>query len=122
MPEAAGDFLARAFISASVIPERAHFVRMRYQGSTERTAAALKHTGARVFGLQKSSSPKSLDQARSTMHTNPFFPFTAVSYPEAPRTITSALSEMDAGAALFAKAISALRSIRYCSTGAMVVG
>src|SRR5690349_21427286 len=35
-------------------------------------------------------------------------------------TRISALSEMEAGAALFASAISAARSIRYCSTGAML--
>src|SRR6516165_10130676 len=54
------------------------------------------------------------------MQRKPFVPFTAVLYPSRPSTMTSAPSEMELGAALRASAISAVRSIRYCSIGAMV--
>ena len=46
-------------------------------------------------------------QERSTRHTKPFVPFTAVSKPREVSTSTSALAAIDGGAALRAKATSA---------------
>ena len=85
-----------------------------------RAAGELKQTGERSLGFQKSGSSLPAAQERHTMHTNPFLPFTAISYPCRPRIMTSASREMDSGAALRAKAISAVRSIRYWSSEAIV--
>src|SRR5882757_408409 len=75
--------------------------------------------GTRTFGFQKSGSAAEV-HPRPTTHTKPFVPLTAVSKPCRPRTRTSASCEMDSGAALRARAISAARSaMRYWSTGAI---
>ena len=78
-------------------------------GSWKRLAAF-----ARIFEFQYSGSSLGFDQDRSTMQTKPFDPFTAVVYLSLRSTITSAASEIDAGAALRASAISAFSSgIKY---------
>src|SRR5580693_882755 len=75
--------------------------------------------GTRTFGFQKSASAADV-HPRPTIHTKPFVPLTAVSKPCRPRTRTSASREMDSGAALRARAISAARSaMRYRSIGAI---
>src|ERR1700679_2046490 len=83
-------------------------------------ADGLKQIGVRTFGFQKSRSLVAAAHDLSTMQRKPFVPFTAVVYPFRPRTITSAASEMDAGAAVRARAISEFSSvIKYSSRGAM---
>src|SRR5437879_9671131 len=75
--------------------------------------------GTRTFGFQNSASTVDVHE-RATIHTKPFVPLAAVSKPCRPRTCTSASCEMDSGAALRARAISAARSaMRYWSTGAI---
>src|SRR5512146_1981030 len=73
-----------------------------------------------MAGFQNTGLTNSASHARSTRQTNPLLPLTAVSYPFGVSTMMVALPEMDGGAALFASAISALRSIIYWSTGAIV--
>src|SRR5580693_5492794 len=89
-----------------------------------RAAGGLKQIGPRILGFQKltASSPSNGPiHPRSTTHTKPFLPLTAVSYPFRPRTKTSASLDIAAGAALRARAISAFRSvIKYWSSGAML--
>src|SRR6202030_196747 len=86
----------------------------------DRAAGGLKQIGPRIFGFQNWGSSNGDIHARSTTHTKPFFPLTTVSYPCRPRTKTSASRDMDSGAALRARAISAFRSIKYWSSGAML--
>src|ERR1700730_5424585 len=86
----------------------------------DRASGGLKQIGPRSLGFQNCGSSNGDIHARSTTHTKPFFPFTAVSYPWRPRTETSASRDMDSGAALRARAISAFRSIKYRSIGAML--
>src|SRR5450631_1945303 len=90
----------------------------------ERAAGGLKQTGPRSLGFQKPLEPAPSNgdiHPRSTTHTKPFLPLTAVSYPCRPRTRISASREIASGAALRARAISAFRSvIRYWSSGAML--
>src|SRR5215470_14217879 len=92
----------------------------------ERAAWGLKQSGPRIFGFQNaelSIAPLVCSgdiHARSTTHTKPFLPSTAVSYPCRPRTRILASRDIDSGAALRANATSASRSIRYCSSGAIV--
>jgi hypothetical protein len=86
----------------------------------DRAAGGLKQIGPRSLGFQNCGSSNGDIHDRSTTHTKPFLPFTAVSYPCRPRTETSASRDMDSGAALRARAISAFRSIKYCSIGAML--
>src|ERR1700677_1631338 len=77
-------------------------------------AGAFKQCGALIFGFQNSGSSVVLAHARSTKQTKPFPPFTAVMYPSCVSTSTSALCEIDAGAALRASSISeALPGMRY---------
>src|SRR5215469_6930443 len=112
--------LLPAMISACVLPARAISVRLYVVGKTDRAAGGLKQIGPRTLGFQNSGASGGDIQPRSTTHTNPFLPATAVSYPCCPKTKTVASCEMDSGAALRAKAISAFRSaIRYSPTGAM---
>src|ERR1700759_3118016 len=76
--------------------------------------------GERILGFQNSAASVDAPHDLSTRQRKPLVPFTAVENPFRPRTITSAPSEMDAGAALRASAISVFSSaIRYSSTGAM---
>src|ERR1700675_1621689 len=87
----------------------------------DRAAGGLKKLGPRNLGFQKCGWSNGDIHDRSTTHTKPFLPFTAVSYPCRPRTKTSASRDMDSGAALRAMAISAFRSpTRYWSSGAML--
>src|SRR5260370_2903461 len=86
----------------------------------DRAAGGLKQIGPRSLGFQNWGSSNGDIHDRSTTHTKPFLPFTAVSYPCRPRTETSAARDTDSGAALRAMAISAFRSIKYCSIGAML--
>src|SRR5215470_11161308 len=94
----------------------------------ERAAWGLKQSGPRIFGFQNaelSIAPLVCSgdiHARSTTHTKPFLPSTAVSYPCRPRTRILASRDIDSGAALRANAISAPRSMRYCSSGAIAEG
>src|SRR5215472_2277290 len=113
---AAFDF---SMICCLLAPANAHSVRFKYCGSTERTAGGLKQFGARILGSQNSVSPNGAVQARSMKQTKPFLPFTAVSYPWLPSTSTSALAEIDGGAALRASAISSSALMRYSASGAM---
>src|ERR1700759_5104466 len=76
--------------------------------------------GERILGFQNSAASVDAPHDLSTRQRKPLVPFTAVENLFRPRTITSAPSEMDAGAALRASAISVFSSaIRYSSTGAM---
>src|SRR5215469_2640602 len=101
-------------ISAFVLPANTISVLLRVVGKTDRAAGGLKQIGPRTLGFQNSGASEGDIQPRSTTHTNPFLPSTAVSYPFFPSTRTVALCEIDSGAALRAKAISAFRSaIRY---------
>jgi len=54
---------------------------------------------------------------RITMQTAPLSPWLATSYPDVVKTLIVARSEMPAGAALLANAISASRGIRYWLSG-----
>src|SRR5215469_8111034 len=96
-------------------------VRLNVRGRMDRAAAGLKQSGTRTLGLQNSVELNGFIHDRSTIQTKPFFPSMAVSYPRHPRTRIFASLDIAAGAALRAKAISALRSgIRYCSIEAML--
>src|SRR5579871_3473616 len=107
-------------ISVSDFPARANWVLLMTRGRYVRTAGGLKQIGPRILGFQNPGSPNPAVHERSTIHTKPFVPLTTCLYPSRPRTITSALLEIDVGAALLARAISALRStIKYRSRGAM---
>src|ERR1700722_3511575 len=90
----------------------------------ERAAGGLKQTGPRILGFQKFADDSPLNgpiHPRSTTHTKPFLPSTAVSYPCGPRTRTFASWDIESGAALRARAISAFRSgIRYSLSVAML--
>src|SRR5215472_7590562 len=98
----------------SDFPARANRVLEMMMGRYVRAAGGLKQTGPRIWGFQNSGSPNGAAQERSTIQTKPFVPFAAVLYPCRSMTMTSALSEIAFGAALFARVISALRSaIRY---------
>src|SRR5580700_2225501 len=69
---------------------------------------------ARSLGFQNSVELDGDIQARSTTHTKPFLPSTAVSKPCRPSTRIFASSDIAFGAALRARAISASRSdMRY---------
>src|SRR5580704_15090639 len=123
---AGNSLLSKAELIASRIwvsdfPARANWVLEIVMGRYVRAAGGLKQIGPRILGFQNSGSPNGAVHERSTIHTKPFVPFTAVLYPCRSRTITSALSAMLGGAALFERAISALRSaIKYWSSGAML--
>src|SRR5947209_2967748 len=86
------ELLVRARISAREVPARTQRVLSRYACSTEPAPTALKHIGERTLGFQNSGSSSSVPQERSTRHTKPLLPFTAVSYPLAPMTRISAFS------------------------------
>src|SRR6266446_943888 len=87
----------------------------------DRSAAGFKHIGTRTFGFQNSAELNGDIHDRSTTQTKPFFPSLTVSKPRQPRTRIFASLDIAAGAALRARAISALRSgIRYCSIEAML--
>src|SRR5271154_2189775 len=123
-PIVGNSFLSKAVLIASAIssldrPARTNSVFLTVMGTLNRAAGGLKQIGPRILGFQNTGSSTPAVHPRSTMHTKPFLPFTATSYPCRPITITSASAEMDGGAALSANAISALRSIMYCSTGAI---
>src|SRR5579871_1618114 len=108
-------------ISGFDLPASTNLVFIRKMGTKLAAASGLKQIGARTFGFQKSGSSVSAPHDRSTMQRKPFVPLTAVVYPFGPRTITSAASETDAGAALRARAISEFWSgIRYWLIGAIV--
>src|SRR5436305_855522 len=90
-------------------------------GNTERAAAGLKQIGARIFGFQNSFESKRAIHERSTTQTKLLLPFEANSKPFRPKTKISASAEIEAGAALRARAISSsLLAIRYCSSWAAV--
>src|SRR4029077_17843772 len=96
-------------------------VLMRVIGKTDLAAGGLRQRAPRSLGFQKCGWSQGDIPARSTTHKKPFLPSTALSYPCRPRTIIFASRDMDSGAALRAKVISALRSvIRYWSMGAML--
>src|SRR5690349_98982 len=88
-------------------------------GNKDRAAGGLKQMGLRFFGLQNSGLRNGPANARPTRQTNPFLPRTAVSKFLSPSTMISASREIAGGAAVRASTISASRSIRYCSIGAM---
>src|SRR6185437_7406580 len=88
-------------------------------GAKVLAAAGLKQIGARTLGFQNSGSSVAAPHPRSTTQRKPFVPFTAVAYPPCRNTITSAPSEMDLGAPLRARAISALSGIMYSLNGAI---
>ena len=116
---AGSSFLSRAELIASSIwdsdfPARASRVLAMTRGRYVRTAGGLKQIGPRILGFQNTGSPNPAVHERSTIHRKPFVPLAAVLYPSRSRTITSALSAMLFGAALLARATSALRSaIKY---------
>src|ERR1700722_9968479 len=123
-PIAGNSLLSKAALIASAIasldrPDNTNSVFFTVMGTLNRAAGGLKQIGPRILGFQKTGSSTPAVHPRSTMQTKPFLPFTATSYPCGPITITSASAEMDGGAALWAIAISAFRSIMYCSTGAI---
>ena len=60
-------------------PARIISVLLYVNGKTERTAGGLKQIGPRILGFQNSGQSNGDIHDRSTMHTNPFLPFTAVS-------------------------------------------
>lgn len=74
-------FRVRAMISALGTPVTAQRARSKVIGKTDRAAAALTHSGARIFGFQNSGSSNGLLQARSTRQTKPLPPFTAAQRP-----------------------------------------
>src|SRR5580692_10825050 len=88
-------------------PLSARSVLLYVIGSTERAAGGLKQIGPRIFGFQNSGLSTGPIQERSTAHTKPFLPFTAVSYPCSLSTRIVASPDTAAGAALRASAISA---------------
>src|ERR1700722_6927651 len=101
-------------------PANSNFVLIKVSGSTVRAAAGLRQIGLRFLGVQNSALSNGFIHARSKMQTKPFLPSTAVSKPWGPRATTAASRDIDAGAAVRANAISALRSvIRYWLSGAM---
>src|SRR5579862_247482 len=109
-----------ATISIFDFPASASLVFIMKIGAKLLAAGGLKQTGERTLGFQNSGSSVAAPQDRSTKQRKLFLPFTAVLYPSRSNTITSAPSEMDAGAALRANAISEFSSaIKYCSTGAI---
>src|SRR5690242_17284837 len=122
---AGSSFLSSAVAIAATIsgfdfPASTSLVFIRKMGRKVFAAGGLKQWGARTLGFQNSGSSVAAPQDRSTTQRKPFVPFTAVVYPCGPSTITSAASEIDAGAALRASAISELTSaVRYWSRGAM---
>src|SRR5260221_1001979 len=75
--------------------------------------------GLRFFGFQNSGLFNGPANALPTAQTKPFLPWTAVSKFFCPSTRIVASRDIDDGAAVRASAISASRSIRYCSMGAM---
>src|SRR5580698_7529690 len=87
--------LVRSSISALETPASTHSVRLSEAGSTERTAAGLRHMGERIFGFQYSGSSKSWSQDLITRQTKPLLPLIAVSKPWAPRVMISALSDIE---------------------------
>src|SRR5215831_2137150 len=89
-------------------------------GKSDRTAGGFMQMGLRFFGLQNSGLFNGPANALPTTQTKPFLPRTAVSKFFCPSTRISASREIDGGAAVRASAISASRSIRYCSIGAML--
>ena len=96
------------------------FVFIRKMGAKVLAAAGLKQIGERTFGFQNSGSSVAAPHDRSTIQRKPFVPFAAAVNPFCPRTITSAPSAMDPGAAVRANAISDFSSgIKYSLTGAM---
>src|SRR5476651_2507238 len=93
------DVFERSAIFSFETPDSAHSARSMIMGNTLRTAASFRQIGPRIFGFQNSGSSNALSQARSTRQTKAFVPFDTVSKPCAPKTSTSASSEIDAGAA-----------------------
>src|SRR5258708_40002182 len=75
--------------------------------------------GLRFFGFHNSGLFNGPANALPTAQTKPFLPWTAVSKFFCPSTRIVASRDIDDGAAVRASAISASRSIRYCSMGAM---
>src|SRR3954470_7612154 len=119
---AGSSFLSRAASVAAAISVfdflwSTSFVFIRKIVAKVLVAAELKQMGERTLGFQNSGSSLAAPHDRSTRHRKPFVPLTAVVNPLLPSTITSAPSEIDAGAALRARAISESRlAIRYEST------
>src|SRR6202035_473117 len=108
-------------ISALERPANASSFLFKTIGTMDRAAGGLKQAGPRDLGVQNLGSSKPAVHDRSTRHTQPFFPGTAVSKPWRVSTRTVASADIEGGAALRANAISALRSaMRYGSTGPMV--
>src|SRR5215831_16604626 len=89
-------------------------------GKRERAAGGFKQIGLRFFGLQNSGLFNGPANARPTTQTKPFLPWTAVSKFFDPSTKISASRDIEGGAAVRASAISASRSMRYWSMGAML--
>src|SRR5579862_608174 len=126
-PDSGGpsSLLATAVLIASVIwaleaPANAMPVSLMAYGMRDRAAGGLKQMGLRFFGFQNSGLFNGPANALPTRQTKPFLPWTAVSKFFCPSTRTVASRDIDGGAAVRAIAISASRSIRYCSIGAMV--
>src|SRR5580700_8378900 len=107
-------------ISVFDFPASSSLVFIRKMGKKVLAAGGLKQMGARTLGFQNSGSLVAAPHDRSTRQRKPLVPFTAVAYPSRPSTITSAASEMDAGAAVRASAISEFWSgSKYRPRGAM---
>src|SRR5215469_7436910 len=68
-------------ISAFVRPANTISVLLLVVGKTDRAAGGLKQIGPRILGFQNSGASAGPIHPRSTAHTKPFFPSTAVSYP-----------------------------------------
>src|SRR5450755_4468684 len=97
----------------------AHCVRARYCGSTLRTAGGLRHAGPRPRGFQNSGSSRPADHERPTKQTQPLLPLFATTIPLGVSTRISASAEIDGGAAVRAKTISAAAlGIKYFASGA----
>src|SRR5580704_3839371 len=107
-------------ISVFDFPASTSLVFIRKMGTTVLAAGGLKQMGARTLGFQKSRLSVAAPQDRSTRQTKPLVPLTVVANPSRPSTMTSAASEMGAGAAVRARAISEFWSgTKYRSRGAM---
>src|SRR5689334_22283333 len=122
---APSSFLATAVLIASMIwaleaPANAIPVSFIAYGMSDRAAGGLRQMGLRFFGFQNSGLFSGPPNALPTRQTKPFLPWTAVSKFFCPSTKISASRDIDGGAAVRAIAISASRSIRYCSIGAML--
>src|ERR1700731_2679414 len=76
--------------------------------------------GALIFGFQNPGLSNGDIHDLSTRQVNPLVPLAAVSYPCGLRASMVALSEIAAGAALRASAISARSGMRYCSRRAIL--